>query len=116
MTITVAAQVYEVVPQLLAVLFAVAVGAIATALALRWESRGIAALGILGALVAPVLAGVGGDGGTMLILFVALASAAAVLLRQRWDWLALAAFIVATPQWADFVIDGAARGSSSWPS
>ena len=105
-TITVAAQVYELVPQLLAVLFAVAVGAIATALAVRWESRGIAALGILGGLGAPVLADVVGDGGTMLILFVALASAAAVLLRQRWDWLALAAFMVATPQWAAFVILG----------
>jgi len=105
-SITVAAQVYELIPQLLAVLFAVAVGAMATGLAVRWESRGIAALGILGGLGAPVLADVAGDGGTMLILFVALASAAAVLLRQRWDWLALAAFMVATPQWAAFVIGG----------
>jgi uncharacterized membrane protein len=105
-TVTVAAQVYELVPQLLAVLFAVAVGAIATALAVRWESRGIAALGILGGLGAPVLADVVGDGGTILILFVTLASAAAVLLRQRWGWLALAAFVVATPQWAAFVILG----------
>ena len=33
-------------------------------------------------------------------------SAAAVLLRQRWDWLALAAFPVATPQWADSLVIG----------
>jgi uncharacterized membrane protein len=104
-TITVAAQVYEVVPQLIAVLFAIATGGIATALAVRWESRGIGSLGILGALGAPVLTGVAGDGGTMLILFVALASAAGVLLWQRWNWLALAAFAVATPQWAGFVLD-----------
>jgi uncharacterized membrane protein len=105
-TITVAAQVYELVPQLMAVVFAVGVGAVATALALRWESRGVAALGILGALAAPVLTGVAGDGGTMVILFVALASAAGVLLWQRWDWLALAAFAVATPQWIAYVVDG----------
>ena len=106
MSITVAAQVYSLVPQLLAVVLAIGVGAIGTALAVRWESRGIAALGILGALTAPVLGGVGGDGGTMVLLFVALASAAGVLLWQRWNWLALAAFAVATPQWVAYVING----------
>jgi hypothetical protein len=106
LTVTVAAQVYDVVPQLLAVLLAVAVGAIATGLAVRWESRGIAVLGILGALIAPVLGGVAGDGGTMLILFIALASAAGVLLWLRWDWFALAAFAVATPQWIAYLVDG----------
>lgn len=107
MSITVAAQVYSLVPQLLAVVLAIGVGAIGTALAVRWESRGIAALGILGALTAPVLGGVGGEGGTMALLFVALASAAGVLLWQRWNWLALAAFAVATPQWITYVINGA---------
>ena len=104
-TVTVAAEVYELIPQLIAVLLAVGVGAVATSLAVRWESRGVAALGILGALAAPVLAGVAGDGGTMLILFVALASAAGVLLWQRWDWLALAAFAVATPQWIQYLLE-----------
>jgi uncharacterized membrane protein len=106
-TVTVAAQVYELLPQLPAVGLATAVGVIATALAVMWESRGIAALGILGALSAPILAGVAGDGGTMLILFVALASAAGVVLWQRWDWLALAAFAVATPQWVPYVVQDA---------
>ena len=106
-SITVAAQVYELIPQLLAVMFAVGVGVVATALALKWESRGVAALGILGALAAPVLTGVAGDGGTMVILFVALASATGVLIWQRWDWLALAAFAVATPQWVAYVVSEA---------
>lgn len=103
-TVTVAAQVYDLIPQLLAVVFAVGVGAVATSLALRWESRGIAALGILGALAAPVLTGVAGDGGTMILLFAALTSATGVLIWQRWDWLAMAAFAVATPQWAAHVL------------
>ncbi len=105
--VTVAAQVYHLVPQLLAVVLAIGVGATATVLAVRWESRGIGALGILGALTAPILAGAAGDGGTMVLLFVALASAAAVLLWLRWNWLALGAFMVATPQWIAYAVNGA---------
>ena len=105
--VTVAAQVYHLVPQLLAVVLAIGVGATATALAVRWESRGIGALGILGALAAPLLAGAAGEGGTMVLLFVALASAAGVLLWLRWNWLALAAFLMATPQWVAYSVDGA---------
>lgn len=56
-TLTVGAQVYELLPAAVALLMALGVGGIATALALRWESRGIAALGIVGGLLAPVLAG-----------------------------------------------------------
>ncbi|HEV3379333.1 MAG TPA: DUF2339 domain-containing protein [Thermoleophilaceae bacterium] len=106
-TITVAAQVYEVIPDLVAIVMAIAAGSVATALAVRWESRGIGALGILGALVAPVLAGAEPEAGSVAILFVALASAAGVLLWQRWDWLALAAFAVSVPQWGFFLFDGA---------
>jgi uncharacterized membrane protein len=106
-TITVAAQVYDLVPDLVAIAMAVATGAVATALAVRWESRGIGALGILGALVAPVLAGADPEGASVAILFVALASAAGVLLRQRWDWLALAAFAVSAPQWGVYLFDDA---------
>jgi uncharacterized membrane protein len=106
-SVTGAAQVYSLVPQLVAVVLAIGVGAIGTALAVRWESRGIAALGILGALSAPVLGGVAGEGETMVLLFIALASAAGVLLWQHWNWLALAAFAVATPQWVAYAINGA---------
>ena len=105
LTLTVATQVYELLPSLLGTLLAVGTGALVTALALRWESRGVAALGILGALAAPILAGAGSDAGTASILFVALASASAVLLWQRWAWLALAAFLLATPQWLLFLFD-----------
>ena len=106
-TITVAAQVYDLVPDLVAIAMAVATGALATALAVRWESQGIGALGILGALVAPVLAGAEPEGASVAILFVALASAAGVLLRQRWDWLALTAFAVSVPQWGAYLFGDA---------
>lgn len=104
-TITVAAQVYDLIPSLAGTALAVAVGSIATALAVRWESRGIAALGILGGLCAPVLAGSDIDGGSVAILFVVLAAAAVVLLAQRWNWLALAGFAIATPQWAIYLFE-----------
>jgi uncharacterized membrane protein len=51
-TCTVAGAVYELVPAPLAL----ATGAVATALALRWRAPGIAALGIAGAQLAPALA------------------------------------------------------------
>ncbi len=111
-TITVATQVYELVPSLAGTLLAVLVGAIATALAVRWESRGIAALGILGALAAPLLAGAGHEGGTVAILLVALAAAGGVLIWQRWDWLALAAFALSAPQWIAYLFDGASPATA----
>ncbi len=105
-TLTVGAQVYEVLPAPLALLGALAVGAVATAVAVRWESKGIGALGILGGLVSPVLAGAPAEIGTMAILLVAAASAVGVLLRQRWEWLACGVFLVTVPQWALYLADG----------
>lgn len=111
LTLTVATQVYELLPSLLGTLLAVLVGAAATGLALRWKAKGIAALGILGALAAPILAGASYDAGTVSILFVALAAAAGVLLWQRWGWLALAAFALATPQWLIYLFQQDAPAS-----
>lgn len=102
-TITVAAQVYELVPALVALLMVVGVGSLATALAVRWESKGIAALGIVGGLFAPVLAGAPADLATMAILLVAAASAVGVVLRQRWEWLTFAVLFVTLPQWLSYV-------------
>lgn len=98
-TATVAAQVYELIPATLAVGATLAIGALATALAVGWRAQPIAALGIIGALLAPVLAGTSLAGAEVWVLWAAFLSAAGVLVWQRWDWLAVAAFLVATPQW-----------------
>jgi uncharacterized membrane protein len=103
-TLTVGAQVYEVLPPLAALALAIGVGALATALALRWEAEGIAALGILGALLSPALAGAPYDLLTMAILLVAASSAVGVLLGQRWEWLSLGVFVVTVPQWAAYLV------------
>ena len=104
-TITVGSQVYDVLPAPVALVLALGVGALATALAVRWEAQGIAALGIVGALVSPVLAGGEPEAGTMGILLVAAGSAVGVLLHQRWEWLSYAVFAITLPQVAAFLGD-----------
>ena len=98
-TATVAAQVYDLIPAALAVGATLGIGAFATGLAVSWRAQPIAALGIIGALLAPVLAGTSLAGSEVWVLWAAFLSAAGVLVWQRWDWLAVAAFLVATPQW-----------------
>jgi uncharacterized membrane protein len=112
-TVVVAAQVYELVPSLVGTGLALGIGGIATALALRWRSQGLAALGILGGIASPLLGGAELDGGTIAILFVALAAATGVLLWQRWDWLALAALALGLPQWAAYVTTNASPTSAT---
>ena len=104
-TVAVGGPVYEVLPVPVALTLAFATGALATAFAIRWESRGIGALGIVGALLAPVLAGAPASVTTLALLWIAAASGAAVLVWQRWNWLACAVFVIATPQWAWWLAD-----------
>ena len=98
-TLTVAGQVYDLLPLATTLAGAIGVGAAGTCLALRWDSRGIAALGLVGALMAPVLAGASDEGSSVALVFVAYACSTAVVLHKRWGWLSLLAFAVATPQW-----------------
>ncbi|MBS1871445.1 MAG: DUF2339 domain-containing protein [Actinobacteria bacterium] len=112
-TATVATRLYALVPEPVGLAMALLIGACATMLALRWDSRGLAALGILGAVAAPLLVGAGHAAGTLALLFVALASATGVLLWRRWDWLALAAFALAAPQWIPSLFDGASTAGAA---
>jgi uncharacterized membrane protein len=99
MTVTVAANVYELIPSAAGLVLAFAVGALTAGIAMRWASPTIGALGIVGALLAPVLVGAPSDGATVAFVLIASLSAAAVVLHQRWDWLALAVFVLGAPQW-----------------
>jgi uncharacterized membrane protein len=106
-TVAAGGPVYEVLPASVALTLAFATGALATAFAVRWESRGIGALAIVGALLAPVLAGAPSTGTTLTLLWVAAASGAAVLVWQRWNWLALAVFAIPLTQWGWWLADSA---------
>jgi uncharacterized membrane protein len=105
-TVAVGGPVYGVLPTAAALALAFATGTLATALAVRWESRGIGALGIVGALLAPVLAGAPSTATTLALLWLAAASGAAVLVAQRWNWLALAVFAIPALQWLWWLADG----------
>lgn len=103
LTVTVATSVYDLLPAVLGVAAATALGAWATWLAIRWQAQVIGWLGTLGAVAAPLLGGAlvsyepWGPG--VVLLFVATACASAVVVAQRWDRLALAVFLVSTLQW-----------------
>ncbi|HTN24203.1 MAG TPA: DUF2339 domain-containing protein [Solirubrobacteraceae bacterium] len=105
-TVAVGGPVYGVLPVAVAYGLALAAGALAAALAVRWEARGIGALGIVGALLAPVLAGAPSEGATLALLWLAGLSGVAVLIWQRWNWLAFAVFAVTLAQWLAWLADG----------
>ena len=105
MTVTVAAEVYDLVAALPAFCLAAVIGAVAMVLAVRWRAQPIAALGIVGSLLAPVVVGAPSTGTTVALLFTVVAAAATVLIWQRWDWLGVATFCLATPQWVAWLFD-----------
>ncbi|HEX5617448.1 MAG TPA: DUF2339 domain-containing protein [Solirubrobacteraceae bacterium] len=99
-TALVAGSLYDLVPPPLAVFGALTVGVTATVIAIRWSSQGIAALGIVGALLAqPFLLGLPDVASELVLLFATAASATAVAVWRRWAWLSLATFVFTTPQW-----------------
>jgi uncharacterized membrane protein len=107
-TTVVASEAYELVPSGVGLAAAAAVGAAATALALRWDSRTLAGLGILGALATPVLVLDDVSTATLAYVAVALAASTGVLVRRRWGWLAVGALVVTAPQLALWSADAGA--------
>ena len=97
LALTAASALYSLIPAPAALVAALAIGALAAGLAIRWDSRTVAGLGIVGTLLAPVLADSLTTGG-MSFLAVASASACAVTIWRRWDWLTIVAFVITMPQ------------------
>jgi Predicted membrane protein (DUF2339) len=88
LTLSAATVVYQLVLAPAALPLALAIGAVATAAALRWDSRTVAGLGIGGTVLSPLLDGAF-DATSMALLAVAAGSAAAVMVWKRWPWLAV---------------------------
>jgi uncharacterized membrane protein len=97
-TLLVATQIYDLIPAEVGLACAGLVGVVGVAIAVRWESTIVAAIGILGALLAPVLVGAESSGLSLGFIAIALMAAVGILLWQRWDWLSLGAFAVSAPQ------------------
>jgi len=104
-TLLVATQIYDLIPAAAGLAGAGLVGIVGAAIAVRWKSTIVAAIGILGALLAPVLVGAGVSGLSLGFMAIALTAAVGVLLWQRWDWLSLGAFAVSVPQLVTWFVD-----------
>jgi uncharacterized membrane protein len=103
-SLTYATSVQDVIATEIGLLVAGLVGAAGATIAVRWRSQLVAALGILGALAAPVLVDSGTSTVALGFMVVALVATVAVLLWQRWGWLAIGAFLLTAPQlafWAE---------------
>ena len=105
-TSVVAGEVYGLVSPLVAMAASMLAGAVATTLAIRWAGRAIGALGLVGALLSPVLAGAPSTAPTIAMLAVAGVCAMWIVVWQRWSWLALATVLISAPQWAAWMLQG----------
>ena len=105
LSLTAATVLYDLVPAELALVGAFLFGAIGAGLAIRWNATPIGALGILGALAAPVLTGATANAQSLLFLGVAYAAAIAVLLWRRWEWLRVAAVGIVLFEVAGWVLE-----------
>src|SRR3954471_9902759 len=105
LSLTAATVLYDLVPVALALVGAFVVGSIGAALAVRWDATPIGALGILGAIGAPILTGATQDGQALAFLAVAESAAIAVLVWRRWGWLQVGAVALVLAQLAYWVGD-----------
>ena len=111
-SLTYATAVQDVIATEAGLLVAGVIGAAGATIAVRWHSQFVAALGILGALAAPVLVDSGTSTLALGFMVIALVATVAVLLWQRWGWLAIGAFLLTAPQLAFWAED---RGDLSLP-
>ncbi len=102
---TTATAVYDLVSPALGLGLAGLIGIAATVVAVRWNSRVVAGIGIVGALLGPVLVDAGTSAASLAFMTLALVAAVGVLLWRRWSWLASVAYVVSAPQAADW-LDG----------
>jgi len=110
-TLIVASDAYGLIGVLPTVLGAMAVGGVAAALAIRWAGQAIGALGLVGALLSPILLGLSPEAATLAVLAVGCACATWVVVRQRWGWLAIATTLVCGVQWSAWVLAGESAGA-----
>jgi uncharacterized membrane protein len=100
---TAATSLYHLVDPVVGLAIAGLAGALGTALAIRWNSSEIAGLGIVGALLAPVLVQAGTSTSSLVFMAVALCAAVGVLIWRRWSWLAITSYAVSAPQVAAYL-------------
>jgi uncharacterized membrane protein len=96
---------YHLVSPAVGLVLAGLIGTAAMLVAVRWDSRVVAGIALVGALLAPVLVDAGTSTASLAFMAVALVATVGVLIWRRWSWLASIAYVVSAPQAADW-IDG----------
>jgi uncharacterized membrane protein len=104
-TTVVATQAYDLISPLLGLEAAALIGLVGIFIAVRWSSVLVGSVGMLGALAAPMMVGTEIDGSSIAFVAMALAASVGVLLWQRWNWLALGAFLVSAPQLIAWIVN-----------
>jgi uncharacterized membrane protein len=103
-SVTVATTVYGLVSPTGGLVVAAVIALAGTVIAVRWDSQLVAAIGIVGGLLAPPLVDAGTSTSSLLFMTIALVGGVGVLIWRRWSWLAVAAYVVSAPQaaaWLD---------------
>jgi uncharacterized membrane protein len=107
-TLLAATALYEFVPQIWALVAAAGIAAVGTAVAIAWSAQTVAGLGLIGAMVVPLMVVVDDHRlsfiGTCFVAIV-FAGTSVVALRMRWREVLLAAGSVSLPQIAILVAE-----------
>ncbi len=104
-SLTAATTLFDLVDPVVGLGVAGLVGASAMAIAVRWNSPIVAGLGVVGALLAPVLVDAGTTGEALAFMAIALVASTGILLWRRWDWLASISFVASAPQVVVWLVD-----------
>ncbi|HET8751588.1 MAG TPA: DUF2339 domain-containing protein [Gaiellaceae bacterium] len=94
---------YHLLSSSLGLAIAGVVGAVALVTAVRWDSREIAGIGIVGSFLAPVFVDAGPHTSSLVFMTIALVAAIGVVVQRRWAWLAAIAYVVSVPQAASWL-------------
>jgi uncharacterized membrane protein len=106
-TLAAATVLYDLVSKPFALVVAALIAAAALAVAVAWRAELIAALGLIGAIVAPALLATQGGLTAAGVGFAALVTTAALAVgvRLRWQWLLIGAVVASAPQVVALVLE-----------
>ena len=96
-SLTAATTLYDLIDPVVGLVVAGLVGASAMTIAVRWRSPIVAGLGVVGALLAPVLVDAGTTGEALAFMAIALVASTGILLWQRWTGLPPSRSVVSAP-------------------
>ena len=103
-TVLAAAGLYGLIPDAAALLVAALIATVGVRISVAWSAQPVAGLGLVGAMVVPVILAFGRGGPTLLetaFVVVVLAATCTVAVVEQWRLLLQAALVVSLPQLAE---------------